>query len=77
MSLEAVLERQPDVLLIPVEPGEAPLAALARRAGWRELEAVRAGRVVPVDADLFTRPGPRLAEAARSLQRALAEVAPR
>lgn len=77
VSLEAVLERQPDVLLIPVEPGEAPLAALARRAGWRELEAVRAGRVVPVDADLFTRPGPRLAEAARTLQRALAEVAPR
>lgn len=77
VSLEAIVARQPDILVIPVEPGEAPLAGLARRTGWRELEAVREGRVVGVDADLFTRPGPRLPEAARALQRALAEIAPR
>jgi iron complex transport system substrate-binding protein len=77
VSLEAVIARQPDVLVIPVEPGEAPLAGLARRTGWRDLEAVRAGRVIGVDADLFTRPGPGLPEAARTLQRALAELSPR
>lgn len=77
VSLEAIVARQPDVLLIPVEPGEAPLASLVGQTGWRELEAVREGRVVGVDAYLFARPGPRLPEAARTLQRALAEVARR
>jgi iron complex transport system substrate-binding protein len=77
VSLEAILARQPDVLLVPVQPGGAPLDALARQTGWRDLAAVREGRVVGVDADLFTRPGPKLPEAARTLQRALAEVAPR
>ncbi len=72
VSLEAVVERQPDVLIVPVEPGGDPLAILADRPGWRDLEAVRTGRVHGVDADLFSRPGPRLAEAARQLQRALA-----
>lgn len=71
ISLEAVVERQPDVLVVPVDPGTDPRALLAGRPGWRDLEAVRAGRVVGVDADLFSRPGPRLAEAARELQRAL------
>ncbi len=77
VSLEAVVARRPDVLLVPVEPGGRPLALLAGQAGWRDLEAVREGRVVGVDADLFTRPGPRLPEAARALQRALAGLAPR
>jgi iron complex transport system substrate-binding protein len=76
VSLEAVVARQPDVLVIPVEPGRRPLAMLTHRTGWRDLEAVRTGRVVGVDADLFTRPGPRLPEAARALQRALLEVGP-
>lgn len=77
VSLEAVLDRQPDLLLVPVEPGGRPLAMLAGRAGWRDLEAVRTGRVIGVDADLLTRPGPRLPEAARALQRALLKVSPR
>ena len=74
--LEAILARQPDVLVVPVEPG-GHLAAFAGQAGWKDLEAVRVGRVVGVDADLFTRPGPRLPEAARTLQRALGEISPR
>jgi iron complex transport system substrate-binding protein len=72
VSLEAVVERQPDVLVVPVSPGADPLALLAGRPGWRDLQAVRRGRVKAVDADLFSRPGPRLAEAARQLQGALA-----
>ncbi|MGH7587652.1 MAG: ABC transporter substrate-binding protein [Gemmatimonadota bacterium] len=75
VSIEAIVARQPDVLVVPVEPGDRPLAMLEDQAGWSDLEAVRKGRVVGVDADLFTRPGPRLPEAARALQRALAEVA--
>lgn len=75
VSLEAIVARQPDVLVVPVEPGDRPLAMLAGRAGWRDLEAVRSGRVVGIQADLVTRPGPRLPEAARALQQALAGLA--
>ncbi|MGH7564110.1 MAG: ABC transporter substrate-binding protein [Gemmatimonadota bacterium] len=72
VSLEAIVERQPDVLIVPVDSTADPRALLAGRPGWRDLRAVRTGRVRGVDADLFSRPGPRLAEAARELQRALA-----
>jgi iron complex transport system substrate-binding protein len=77
VSLEAVVARQPDILVVPVDPGGRPTAMLADRPGWRDLEAVREGRVVGVDVDLFTRPGPRLPQAARALQRALLGVAAR
>ncbi|MGH7571276.1 MAG: ABC transporter substrate-binding protein [Gemmatimonadota bacterium] len=72
VSLEAIVERQPDVLIVPVDSAMDPRALLSDRPGWRDLRAVRTGRVKGVDADLFSRPGPRLAEAARELQRALA-----
>ena len=46
----------------------AEMALLTRRAGWRELRAVQAGRVAIVDGNrYFNRPGPRLAESAEIL----------
>ncbi len=47
-----------------VEPGPS---FLYDTPGWRDLRAVAEGRVLTVDADLFSRPGPRVAEAVRSL----------
>lgn len=74
VSLEAIVLRDPDIVLWPRGgPSRAP-ADLAQRAGWREVPAVRAGRVVVVDADLFTRSGPRVARAARVMARTLDSV---
>ncbi|HEX6589252.1 MAG TPA: cobalamin-binding protein [Longimicrobiales bacterium] len=65
---EEVVRRDPDVIVLPVHSGEAGAAArLSRRPGWRDLRAVRAGRVYEVDGEVFGRPGPRLAEAAQAL----------
>lgn len=70
VSLESVVARDPDLLLVPVgEEGFAGAERLARLPGWSDLSAVRAGRVHEVDANLFHRPGPHLVEVARRLAR--------
>ncbi len=68
VSLEEIVRRRPDYVLLPTDP-DAGLTAdrLRRAAGWRELEALRRGRLVEVDAALFNRPGPNVARAARRL----------
>ncbi|MBA4156197.1 MAG: cobalamin-binding protein [Gemmatimonadetes bacterium] len=72
VSLEEIVRRQPDVVVRPVGEQRAHSAALLRDApGWRDLRAVREGRVVEVSADLMNRPGPHLAEAARAMRDAL------
>lgn len=70
-SLEEIVRRDPDVLVIAHHEGGSFEAPWLRGPGWRELSAVRRGRYLVVDADLFNRPGPRLAEAARTLARFL------
>jgi iron complex transport system substrate-binding protein len=75
LSMEEVVRRQPDVVLLPV--GEARGDAVARLAGsaaWRSLAAVREGRVALVEADLANRPGPSIARAARAIHDSLRAV---
>lgn len=68
VALEEIIARQPDVIIRPSERGlDDPVAGLAGRPGWRELDAVRAGRVHVVDPDFYNRPGPRVGAAARGL----------
>jgi iron complex transport system substrate-binding protein len=74
VSLEAVVERDPDVVVLPVGEGLAGRAELAGRPGWRDLPAGRAGRIVEVEADLLARPGPALGRAARALRDGLANL---
>ncbi|MEX0890785.1 MAG: helical backbone metal receptor [Gemmatimonadota bacterium] len=72
VGMEAVVARAPDVVLIVRDrPPADPAAALAALPGWRALGAVREGRVVALDADVFNRPGVRVGEAARLLAEAL------
>jgi iron complex transport system substrate-binding protein len=69
VSLEEIVRRNPDVVVLPEgERRGDTLARLRELPGWRDLEAVRAGRVIRVPADLVNRPGPALARAARLLR---------
>lgn len=72
VSPEAVIRRDPEVILAPDRHGE-PVSAgeLARRPGWEVISAVRRGRVHTVDGDLVSRPGPRLVEALETVARLL------
>jgi iron complex transport system substrate-binding protein len=72
LSFEELVRQDPDVVMLPVgaDP-ERSLARLRSAPGWRELTAVRSGRVVTVDADLSNRPGPAIAESAERMVEAL------
>lgn len=72
VSLEEVVRRQPEVVLLPVagDPSSR-LRALRTRPGWRELRAWETGRVVALPADRVNRMGPGIAETARLFRDAL------
>jgi iron complex transport system substrate-binding protein len=72
VSVEAIVQRDPRVIVWPREhPGGDGLARLARAPGWRDLAAVRGGRVYLVPANQFNRLGPGVAAAADTLARLL------
>ena len=76
VSVEEVVRRDPDVIVIPVHGSESADAdALMSSPGWRDLRAVRDGRVHEVDGELFGRPGPLLDRAAIALADLLADAA--
>ena len=68
ISLEAIAARQPQWIL--TSRGDSPGARLAEyraKPVWRDLEAVRAGRVLEIDGDLFARVGPGMADWVRAV----------
>jgi iron complex transport system substrate-binding protein len=67
-SLESFAQHPPDLMIYPDHSVSAQQVArlLARVPDWS-----RAHRAVPVDENLFTRPGPRVAAAAAELNRIL------
>ena len=72
VSMESVLQRDPDYIIVPVE-AELNAARLRALPGWRELRAVRRGHIIEVPQELFGRPGPRVIEAALMLRSELRE----
>jgi iron complex transport system substrate-binding protein len=64
VSAEAVIARDPEVILVPDMSATGALTAadLRRRPGWAAVAAVRTGRVHALPADPTSRPGPRLVE---------------
>lgn len=73
----AILDVDPDWILgiacgFGLDENARHLRELIARPGWRDLSAVRAGRVVALDANsLFSRPGPRVVDGAEVLARLL------
>jgi len=72
IAMEEIVKRDPDIIIVPV--GESKGNALDRfrkLTGWRNLRAVKEGRVVSVSADLLSRPSPAIAQAALALRAAV------
>ncbi len=70
VSEEQVISRDPDYIVttaIDFGLGLTPVEEVLSRPGWSGMKAVKSGKVFNADADAITRPGPRLAEAARDL----------
>jgi iron complex transport system substrate-binding protein len=69
-SVEDLVRQDPEVYLVSSESGASP-KAVASRPGFDAVAAIAGGRVVPVEADLVSRPGPRVVDGLRLLARAL------
>jgi len=66
-DLESILKQQPEWIVAASQNASA-LAALSGKPGWRNLEAVRSGRVITVSQDI-ERPSPGVVDAMEELQR--------
>ena len=69
VNLEEVIQRDPDVIVLADTNLEDPVTLLRGLPGWRELRAVKAGRVYRVSPWFFNRSGPTMTSAARELAR--------
>ena len=74
-DLEAILLRRPDWILAARHNAPA-LAALDDKPGWKELEAVKRGRILTVS-ETIERPSPRVVDAMEELHRKMAGGADR
>lgn len=77
VSEEQVIALNPDYIITTTGYwGEGPLPEeeIASRPGWEGISAVVNGRVFAVDSNVFSRPGPRLVEAAQMLQQLLIDA---
>lgn len=70
VSEESIISRQPAVILIPASTGMAA-DAVGLRNGWADIPAVKDGRVFVVDDNVYTRPGPRVADVVLELSELL------
>jgi iron complex transport system substrate-binding protein len=70
-NLEALLAADPEVYVIQRGPMNRSPADIYARPNFQELSAVKTRRVLEVDQSLFSRPGPRSAQAVEELARFL------
>jgi len=74
VSEEQVISRNPDFIITTASPLtgiEDPIGEISSRANWSGMDAVKNGRIVMLESDMITRPGPRLLDAARELVKVL------
>ncbi len=71
VSLEEIVRRQPDVVIVAGGGAEAAPRQFQTMNGWRELSAVKSGHTYTIDASQFNRPGANVGHVATELGRLL------
>lgn len=70
VSEEQVLQRNPDIIITTSSPLTGindPVGEINSRKNWNGINAVKNGKVFMLDADMISRPAPRLLDAAKEL----------
>ncbi|MEW6716923.1 MAG: cobalamin-binding protein [Chloroflexota bacterium] len=67
ISIEALVEQDPDIILLGDSAYGITPEMIVERAGWESLSAVLNNLVYPFDDDLVSRPGPRLVDGLETL----------
>ena len=70
-NLETLIERNPEVIIISVGHGSiaASVEAVKSRKRWQIIDAVKNNRVYGINADLVSRPGPRIVDGIEEMAR--------
>lgn len=62
LSPEQIVARDPEVIVLADAAYGATPAVVRARPGWSGITAVKRGALYPIDEDIVSRPGPRLAD---------------
>ncbi|MDL2205712.1 ABC transporter substrate-binding protein [Eubacteriales bacterium OttesenSCG-928-N13] len=74
-SIEQLVANDPDLIIVSDYMGDGSIEQqLCATPGYQELRAVKEGRVYGVDANITSRPGPRIGEATQLIQTAMDEA---
>jgi len=68
-SLEALVSADPGMIIGPTSHGTSFLPDFASLSGWKEMSAVKEGKVYLIEADLISRSGPRIVEGLEEMAR--------
>lgn len=70
-DLEQLVERNPEVYLTSADMPEKTVESMIARPGYENIEAMKTGRVYVLDANIVSRPGPRIIEALELVAKAI------
>jgi iron complex transport system substrate-binding protein len=62
LSIEEIIRSNPEVIVLSDATFGASPEVVAARPGWSAIDAVKKARVYPINPDIVSRPGPRLAD---------------
>ncbi|MFC2003252.1 ABC transporter substrate-binding protein [Chloroflexota bacterium] len=70
-SIEEVVSSDPEVIIVDASHGSAVVSIeeLRRHPIWREITAIKQGRIYPIDGDLVNRSGPRIVQGLEEMAR--------
>jgi len=71
LSQEAIIEADPEVIILGDAAGGETAETVKARPGWGSISAVVNNRIYVIDPDIVSRPGPRLVDALGTLAQAL------
>ena len=75
LSAEMVIRLDPDLIMLAYMNKEGSVRSVERRFGWSGISAVRDHRVYDdIDPDLYLRPGPRLVEGLKEIQKKIESI---
>lgn len=72
VSDESIIARNPIIILLPATSGLSP-DSVKERNGWSEIYAVQNNNIFIIDDNVFTRPGPRIADSVENLYKLINE----
>ena len=67
VSDEQIILRNPDVIIIPDNLSDG-IEGIKNRNGWKNISAVKSGAIYSLNADMISRPSPRITEAISMIQ---------